>query len=188
MQETQIPSLGREDSLEKETAKHFRILAWRIPWPEETGGLQSMGSDMTERLTHTHTHTHKILNRVVICFSYCSAQSCLSDWTELNMLYDCCTIAALYSAKEGKSLGISSSKNWHKENEVLCALICWRTRQNAWDLASSSLYIRVPVAQLIKNLHAMRETWVQSLGWEDLLEKEKPTHSSILTWRITWTV
>ena len=79
MQETQVQSLGREDSLEKETAKHFRILAWRIPWPEETGGLQSMGSDMTERLTHTHTHTHKILNRVVICFSYCSAQSCLSD-------------------------------------------------------------------------------------------------------------
>ena len=40
------------------------------------------------------------------------------------------------------------------------------------------------VAQLVKNLSAMRETWVQSLGWEDPLEKGKATHSSILAWRI----
>ena len=39
------------------------------------------------------------------------------------------------------------------------------------------------VAQLVKNLPTMRETWVQSLGWEDPLEKEKATHSSILSWR-----
>ena len=44
------------------------------------------------------------------------------------------------------------------------------------------------VAQLVKNLPAMRETWVQSLGWEDPLEKGKATHSSILAWRIPWTV
>ena len=42
------------------------------------------------------------------------------------------------------------------------------------------------VAQLVKNLLAMRETWAQSLGWEDPLEKEKATHSSILAWRIPW--
>ena len=40
------------------------------------------------------------------------------------------------------------------------------------------------VAQLVKNLLAMWETWVQSLGWEDPLEKGKATHSSILAWRI----
>ena len=44
------------------------------------------------------------------------------------------------------------------------------------------------VAQLVKNLLAMRETWVRSLGWEDPLEKGKATHSSILAWRIPWTV
>ena len=44
------------------------------------------------------------------------------------------------------------------------------------------------VAQLVKNPPAMRETCVQSLGWEDILEKGKATHSSILAWRITWTV
>ena len=40
------------------------------------------------------------------------------------------------------------------------------------------------VAQLVKNLPAMRKTWVRSLGWEDPLEKEKATHPSILVWRI----
>ena len=44
------------------------------------------------------------------------------------------------------------------------------------------------VAQLVKNPPAMRETWVRSLGWEDPLEKAKATHSSILAWRILWTV
>ena len=43
------------------------------------------------------------------------------------------------------------------------------------------------VAQLVKNLPAMQETWVRSLGWEDPLEKGKATHSSILAWRIPWT-
>ena len=43
------------------------------------------------------------------------------------------------------------------------------------------------VAQLVKNRPAMRETWVQSPDWEDLLEKGKATHSSILAWRIPWT-
>ena len=44
------------------------------------------------------------------------------------------------------------------------------------------------VAQLVKNLPAVRETWVQSLGWENPLEKGMSTHSSILAWRILWTV
>ena len=43
MQETQIQFLGQEDLLEKEMATHFSILAWRIPWKEEPGRLQSMG-------------------------------------------------------------------------------------------------------------------------------------------------
>ena len=44
------------------------------------------------------------------------------------------------------------------------------------------------VAQLVKNPPAIRETWVWSLGWDDPLEKGKATHSSILAWRILWTV
>ena len=44
MQETRVQALGQEDTLEKEMATHSSILAWRIPWTEEPGGLQSMGS------------------------------------------------------------------------------------------------------------------------------------------------
>ena len=44
-----------------------------------------------------------------------------------------------------------------------------------------------PVTQMVKNLPAMQETWVQSLSQEDPLEKELATHSSILAWRIPWT-
>ena len=44
MQETWVGSLGLEDPLEKEMATHSRILAWRTPWTEKPGGLQSMGS------------------------------------------------------------------------------------------------------------------------------------------------
>ena len=54
MQEMQIQSLGQEDPLQKETATHSSILAWRIPWTEKPGEIQSMGlteSDTTEGLT-----------------------------------------------------------------------------------------------------------------------------------------
>ena len=44
------------------------------------------------------------------------------------------------------------------------------------------------VAQLVKNPPTMWETWIQSLGWEDFLEKGTATHSSILAWRTSWTV
>ena len=50
------------------------------------------------------------------------------------------------------------------------------------------LYDRFLIAQLVKNLPVMQETWVQSLGWKDPLENRKATHSSILAWRIPWTV
>ena len=49
MQETWVQSLGQEDLLEKEMATHCSILAWRIPWTEGPGGLQSMGS---QRVRH----------------------------------------------------------------------------------------------------------------------------------------
>ena len=50
MQETQVLSLGPEDPLEEEMATHSSILAWRIPWTEALGGLQSMGSPRGRQL------------------------------------------------------------------------------------------------------------------------------------------
>ena len=54
MQETWVQPLGREDPLEKEMATHSSILAWKIPWTEKPGGLQSVGS---QRVGHDFTFT-----------------------------------------------------------------------------------------------------------------------------------
>ena len=55
-QETRVRSLGWEDHLEEEMATHSSVLAWRIPWTEEPGGLQSMGwQSQTQLSTAVHT-------------------------------------------------------------------------------------------------------------------------------------
>ena len=72
MRETGVQSLGQEDLLEKETATHSRTLAWKIPWTEEPGGLQSMGSQSQTQPSdftgfplkdflcdHCHKHVHQ---------------------------------------------------------------------------------------------------------------------------------
>ena len=62
MQETWVQYLGGEDPLEKEMTAHSSIFAWRIPWTEEPGGLQSKGIkelDRNKQLTHTHIHIVK---------------------------------------------------------------------------------------------------------------------------------
>ena len=57
----------------------------------------------------------------------------------------------------------------------------------SWGLNHRGLHgLSSLVAQRVKHLPTMRETQVQSLGWEDLLEKEMGTHSSILAWKIPW--
>ena len=63
MQETKFGSLGQETYMEEEMATHTSVFAWRIPWTEEPGGLQSVGSqrDMTESAripAHAHAHVH----------------------------------------------------------------------------------------------------------------------------------
>jgi hypothetical protein len=64
MRETRVQSLGREDPLEKKMATHSSTLAWKIPWMEELGGLQSVGHkelDMTERI-HFFNRKHRKLS------------------------------------------------------------------------------------------------------------------------------
>ena len=55
MQETQVQPLDSEDPLDEEVATHSSILAWRIPWTEEPGGLQSIGLQTRTRLSTQHT-------------------------------------------------------------------------------------------------------------------------------------
>ena len=62
MQETWVQSLGREDPLEEEMATHCSILAWKIPWAEEPGGLLSMGlKRVRHHVTTEHTHANLML-------------------------------------------------------------------------------------------------------------------------------
>ena len=58
MQETWVQSLGHEDPLEKGMATHSSILAWEIPWTEESGGLRSIGSQSWTHLSDYHFHFH----------------------------------------------------------------------------------------------------------------------------------
>ena len=73
MQEMQVRPLDREDPLEKEMASHSSILAWEIPWTEESGGLQSMGSqrvrhDLVTKQQQQYVCMHVICNwRVCVC-------------------------------------------------------------------------------------------------------------------------
>ena len=73
MQETWVRSLSQEDPLDKEMATHSSILAWRIPWTEEPGRLQSMGWQRVghDWATNTHTHTHKYY--------------CITDAVDMNL-------------------------------------------------------------------------------------------------------
>ena len=72
MQETRVQSLGQEDPLEKEMATHSSILAWRIPWTEEPGRLQSMESQSQTRLSD-FTSPYVFLNHLTynkVCYHF----------------------------------------------------------------------------------------------------------------------
>ena len=64
--ETQVQSLGQEDPLEKGMAIHSSILAWRIQWTEEPGGLQSMGSQRIGHDWATNTYKHTLASQSLI--------------------------------------------------------------------------------------------------------------------------
>ena len=86
MRETWVQSLGREDPLEKEMATHSSILAWRIPWTEEPGGLQSGRKevDITEWL-HFHLNMIELLF-CFICLTVFIWEASWSIWYEPNYL------------------------------------------------------------------------------------------------------
>ena len=77
---------------------------------------------------------------------------------------------------------LATAKLYQKKLDFMGSVRISRTQDN------SRLRLRVSlVAQMVKNLTLMQETWVRSLGWEDPLEKEVATHFHILAWEIPWT-
>ena len=77
----------------------------------------------------------------------------------------------------------------HFNTYIICiSMILFAFKSSTQYFSSTSLCWASLVAQLVKNMPAMRETCVRFLSWDDPLEKGKATHSSILAWRIPWTV
>ena len=77
-----------------------------------------------------------------------------------------------------------NGKQFQKYHICICIIESYKQKRvTLWNLV---MYASL-VAQRLKHLPAMQETWVWSLGWEDPLEKEMATHSSIFAWRIPWT-
>ena len=74
MQGTQVRSLGWEDPLEKEMATHSRVLAWEIPWTEEPGGLQSVGSQ--------RVRCDSVTRRRQRCFEVIDRSVKIHDWSQ----------------------------------------------------------------------------------------------------------
>ena len=93
MQETRVQSLGQEDPLEKEVATHSSILAWKIPWTEQPGRLQSMGSQRVRHdlVTKQQQQQQIIMAEYIAVYSSCSKiqtwiVSCLLGQYSLNIL------------------------------------------------------------------------------------------------------
>ena len=131
-------------------ATHSSTLAWKIPWTEEPGRLQSMGLlelDTTEQL-----HFHFSL-------------SCIGEGNGNPLQCSCLENPRDGGAWWAAMYGVAQS----------------RTRLKRLSSSSSRASL---VAQMVKSLPAMQETWVQSLRQEDPLEKEMATHYSILARKI----
>ena len=135
----------------KAMATQSGTLAWRIPWMEEPGGLQSRGHEETDTTEQLHFH-----------FSL----PCTGEGNGNPLQYSC-----LENPRDGEPGGLPSIGSHRVGHD-------WS------DLAAAAFLM----AQLVKSPPAMWETWVWSLGWRDPLEKGTATHSSILAWRIPWTV
>ena len=66
-------------------------------------------------------------------------------------------------------------------------MVLFKGDQCSWNTSVEGSVMKIKLVKLVKNLPAVQETWVRSLGWEDLLVKEMATHSSILAWKISRT-
>ena len=267
IQETWARSLAWEDPLEEEMAPHSSI-AWKIPWTEEPGGLQSMESkesDMTEHARRQATKFGAVFqvpwflllrdtklsllpipafrdvfmlwslredsrsfsqpptlspafgtscltlsagsSFAIHCLTLSTGLKCLrgvslfSSWMLISMCRPVLWLrfqifsSAHFAIKTSLNIQLfppylsmlhsSSSYITDESNE---STLSFRRTCCYMELSLLRFYWASLVAQLVNKLPAMRETWVQSLGWEDSLEEGTATHSSILAWRILWTV
>ena len=146
MQETWVPSLGQEDPLERGMATHSSVLAWRIPWTKEPGGLQSTELQrvrqdwVTNTHTHTHTHTHTqqlwikllpILNAYKQGQRPMLADPCGYPWLELLLSSLRISLMAqmvknLPTMQETQVRSLSQEDSLEKEKAIHSTILAWR--------------------------------------------------------------
>ena len=119
MQETQVQSLGQENPLEQKMATHSSIFAWKIPWTEDPGGLQFMGSlkSQTRLSMHIHTHTHTL---------------CFRSFNHDSQIQKHCMIGIIFNLWKLRSRLNNSSKSqrakkWSSQNSYYIFLISDQT-------------------------------------------------------------
>ena len=161
MLKTRVQPLGWEGPLEKKMATHSSTLALKIPWVEEPGRLQSMGSQRVRHDWATSLSQGLALSSLLVYIfkgllwmkseAVCA---CMTTWNSFFKLF--------LSKAEFLSIHLPYT---HTSLHISASL----------------------VAQSVKNPPAKQETRVRSLGWEDPLEKKMATHSSIFAWEIPWT-
>ena len=173
MCETWVWSLGWEDPLEEAMTTHSSILAWRIPMDRGAWWAPTQELNTTDQLSTNTTQTPMSSSpysgcrtlgipwRLVVralCF-HCRAHQ-IDTWSVRKLKFH-------------MMHGLAKRKKKKSQYSFFNA-----TFKHTWALL---------LVQMVKHLPAMRETWVQSLGWEYPLEKGMAAHYSILAWRIPWT-
>ena len=213
MRETQVQSLGWEDLLGKGMATHSSILAWEIPWTEETGRLQSMGSQRFRHdwVTNTFIHIWRLGNADGCDISCPPIWQEIFHFTQVTRENHSLLLPAIPLPSD-LSPNIYRMRKWSRvlpnllrqrrrkggqathvqflspilptQGKVLEGYTerCPSTKNTSYGKRRASL-----MAQMVKDLPAVQETWVRSVSWEDPLKQGMATHSSILAWEIPWT-
>ena len=161
-------------------ATHSTVLTWRISGTGEPGRLQSM------RLLG-------VRHEWVTSLSLFTFMHWRRKWQPTPVFLPG------ESQGQGSLVGCRVRHNWSDIAAAAAAAAaaadvlrdCSRCQQSTCPCGSwmmDAICLGFQLSQMVKNTPAMQETWVQYLDWEDPLEKRKHTHSSILAWRIPWTV
>ena len=133
MQETQVRSLAWKDPLEKGMATHSSILAWRIPWTEEPGGLQSMGSRRVGHNWVTNTHIHKKM-------SYLKKKKQTHFTSEIPR-------ALSISKLKSPFLPPTPQQEWRHKNKV--KEVVMKRKEDAFTLLTTDVQISTPLQLLL---------------------------------------
>ena len=172
MQETWVQFLGQEDPMEKGMVTHSSILDWRIPWTEEPGGLQSMGSQRVRHdwVTDTHAHWHYYREQIkVLAWGYGSLKHSalrIADQLSCALLVLAHVFEGFWNLCPGLLSALDLSASWLGDLPPACA---------PGDAKTLALRTSL-VVQWLRIQLAMQGRWVWSLVWEDFCRATKPIY------------